>query len=363
MSKERNWMLLFGDSVHNQNMYYLTHFLAADPFIYLGGGKTKEILIISALELGRAEKESRIKDIRPISDYADVKRYDIGSVIAKLLEEEGVGDLWVEKSFPIFLGDKLRDAGIKLIISDLMAEQRAVKREHEIAAIKNVQQATAIAMKAAIKLIRSSKMKDGILTSEVVKKKILHILIDEGCESEEPIVACGKDSADPHSTGSGKLLMDEPIVIDIFPRDMHSRYHADMTRTVLVGEPVKEVLEMYEVVLDAKKCAIGMVKAGVEASEIHSAVNDTFEAQGYGTLRKKSNSGFIHSTGHGVGLSLHEDPVIGESEYTLQAGNVITIEPGLYIPSVGGVRIEDMILVRANGSENLTNFPSEQIRL
>ncbi|OFV68637.1 MAG: Xaa-Pro dipeptidase [Candidatus Syntrophoarchaeum caldarius] len=363
MSKERKWMLLFGDSIHNQNMYYLTHFLAADPFIYLGDGKDEEIIIVSTLEFGRAEKESRIKDVRSISDYADVKHHDIGSVIVKLLEEKGLSDVFVEKNFSIYLGDKLRDAGIKLIISDLMKEQRAVKREDEIESIKSVQQATTIAMKAAIELIGSSKMRDGLLTSEMVKKKILHILIDEGCESEEPIVACGRDAADPHSTGSGKLLLNEPIVIDIFPRDMRTRYHADMTRTVLVGEPAKEVLEMYETVLDAKKRAIGMVKAGVDASEIHSTVNDTFEARGYGTLRKKSRSGFIHLTGHGVGLSLHEDPVIGENEYTLQAGNVITIEPGLYIPSVGGVRIEDMILVRANGSENLTNFPSDQIRL
>ncbi|MCW7077271.1 MAG: Xaa-Pro peptidase family protein [Candidatus Syntrophoarchaeum sp.] len=361
MSQDNNWMLFFADSISNQNMYYLTHFLTQDPFIYLGDGNQNEILLTSELEINRAKKESRIADVRSFADYADSNSHNIVSVMIRLLREENITTVKVEKNFPIYLADKLRSNSIELVIADLLGERRAVKRSDEIRMIKMVQQATTSAMQAAIDLIKSSKMKKGFLTSAMVKQKILHSLIDHGCESEEPIVACGKDSANPHSTGSGKLLMDQPIVIDIFPRGIRNRYYADMTRTVVVGEPSRDILEIYDAVLDAQEEAIGMVKAGVNAADIHAAVNDKFEAQGYGTLRTKAKSGFIHSTGHGVGLSLHELPNIGDKDYILKAGNVITIEPGLYIPAVGGVRIEDLILVKRNGFENLTAFPKERI--
>jgi len=363
MTADDDLMLFFADSIRNENMYYLTRFLAEDPFIYLGDGERKEILLTSSLEINRAREESRVSDIRLISDYADSDPRDIATVLIKLLRDEGIKRVQVEKSFPVYIADRLRAEGIELLVRDLLVEQRAVKREDEISMIRTVQQATSSAMQRAIDLIRSSRMREGALTSEDVKMRILHTLIDLGCESGEPIVACGKDAANPHSTGSGKLLPDEPIVIDIFPRGMRSRYFADMTRTVLLGEPSEEVLDMYDAVLDAQKRAISMVKAGVDAADIHNAVNDIFEARGYGTLRKRSESGFIHITGHGVGLSLHEPPFIGDKKYILKPGNVITIEPGLYIPSVGGVRIEDLLVVKKTGFENLTRFPKESIRL
>lgn len=113
---------------------------------------------------------------------------------------------------------------------------------------------------------------------------------------------------------------------------------------------------MYETVLAAQKKAFGMVKPGVKAADVHNAICDLFEEHGYDTYRSGSKAGFIHSTGHGVGLDIHELPSVGENEALLEAGNVITIEPGLYYPEIGGIRLEDMVLVTENGCQNLTGL-------
>jgi Xaa-Pro aminopeptidase len=139
------------------------------------------------------------------------------------------------------------------------------------------------------------------------------------------------------------------------------RYYADMTRTVVKGEPEKEIKERYEAVKHAQDAALAFVKDGITCKEVHNLVCDIFEERGYGTVRKRSKKGFIHSTGHGVGLDLHENPKVGDNDYELRRGNVITIEPGLYDPEVGGVRLEDMVLVLKNGCENLTKFKKELI--
>jgi Xaa-Pro aminopeptidase len=183
-----------------------------------------------------------------------------------------------------------------------------------------------------------------------------HRLLDFGCETEEVIVSCGKDTANPHGTTSGPLRANEPIILDIFPRSKKKRYFADMTRTVIHGEASKELIKMYEAVRTAQEKAIGMIKSGISASSVHNAVCETFEKLGYDTYKSGSKVGFIHSTGHGVGLDVHELPSIGESDVLLETGNVITIEPGLYYPETGGIRLEDMVLVTENGCENLTSL-------
>ena len=183
-----------------------------------------------------------------------------------------------------------------------------------------------------------------------------HTLLDFGCEAEEIIVSCGKDTANPHGTTDGPLRANAPIILDIFPRSKKKRYFADMTRTVIHGEASEELKEMYEAVLAAQEKGLEMVKPGVSAADVHNAVCDIFEKRGYDTYRSGSKVGFIHSTGHGVGLDVHELPGVGESGVLLETGNVITIEPGLYYPETGGIRLEDMVLVTENGCENLTGL-------
>ena len=355
--------LMVDCSIHNQDLYYATGFLAEDKFLYLKSGD-KEIILIPAMELGRARKESRISDIRTTTDYGAIEKIKQHGrerayclVVSELLRDEGITRVSVPHNFPIFIADELRSQGfvIEPILSPI-TKLRTIKTRNEIGYIKKAQICCEAAMQSAVGAIRKAEIRDGVLedsghvlTSERIRAVIEHTLIDCGCESHSTIVACGTDAADPHNTGTGVLSADENIVIDIFPRLRMERYCADMTRTVARGSPSQALLEMYDAVLDAQTAGIGMVRAGISGSDVHNAVCDVFEDQGYLDL-------FIHSTGHGVGLDVHEEPYIGAGGGMLEAGNVITIEPGLYDHKIGGIRIEDMVLVTKNGCETLTTM-------
>ncbi|MCW3142178.1 MAG: Xaa-Pro peptidase family protein [Methanophagales archaeon] len=362
-------LLMLGESMHNADMYYATRFLASDPFIYLRLPREgKDILIVSQMEYERAKKETIVKEIRTSLDYGyDLKTEEL---IAKVLHEESINAIEVPRYFPLFTAEELRKKGIKVVpVEELsITKKRAIKDEQEVNYMKKAQRACEHAMEIALEVIKKSVVKDNLLlengeivTSERIKAYIEHDLIDSGCTCDggEPIVACGKRAADPHFTGSGSILADEPIIIDISPRLKLERYYSDMTRTVVKGESEKEIKEMYETVKHVQDSALALIQEGVTCKEVHNLVCDIFEERGYGTIRKKSKTGFIHSTGHGVGLNLHENPSVGDNDYELRKGNVITIEPGLYDPEVGGVRLEDMVLVLENGCENLTRFEKE----
>jgi Xaa-Pro aminopeptidase len=178
-------------------------------------------------------------------------------------------------------------------------------------------------------------------------------LLEEGCEAVDTIVAGGPAGADPHARGAGVLPANAPIVIDIFPRSKSSRYFADMTRTVLKGEAPPQVREIYEAVLQAQTTGISAIRAGISGKEVHSRVVEVFRERGY---PDGEGCGFTHSTGHGVGLEVHERPSLGIAGEVLEANQVVTVEPGLYYPDIGGVRLEDLVMVKEGAYENLTHF-------
>ncbi len=259
-----------------------------------------------------------------------------------------------------------------------------VKTEAQILEIEKVQKAVEAAASAVIGYLRGSKepcaerkalgigslrADQGVLAapsknpaSEEAHKIIDKILDKFGCESPEGhIVAGGKQSAEPHEKGTGILNKGEPIVIDIYPRSKTTGFFADMSRTVCLGEPSPLLQKMYDTVLGAEDLAISMIKPGVRCVDIHEAVEKFFVRNGYLTSGKGKDfpfaEGFVHGLGHGVGLNVHEAPRLGQkSEDILIEGDVITIEPGLYYKNIGGVRIEDMLLVTRDGYRNLTNF-------
>lgn len=359
-------LLMVGESMRNADMYYATRFLAADPFVYLRvPQEQKDILIVSPMEYGRAKKESIVKEVRSSLDYGqDLK---LEALVLQILQEERITSIDVPRYFSLYTADELRRHDLEVIPVEELELTRARERkdEQEITYIKKAQSACEKAMDLVITIIKESTINESvlmenreILTSERVKAYIEHALIDAGCtfDGGEPIVACGKSTADPHFSGTGPLLANEPIIIDIFPRLKRERYFADTTRTVVKGAPRGEINAMYEAVLEAQNAAFALVKAGVTCKEVHNCVCDIFEGRGYETIRSGGKKGFIHSTGHGIGLNVHENPRISDNEYVLQSGNVITLEPGLYDPEVGGVRLEDMVLVRKSGCENLTRF-------
>jgi Xaa-Pro aminopeptidase len=365
--------LMVSESEHNADMYYATGFLAYDSFIYLNSKSEK--LLVSDMELGRARKESRIKEVLPTSKYGIMeklkKHKDADTAYCEMLCEflnaEKLKRIAVPYNFPVQLADCTRKEGFEVMpVKSPFRDMREVKKENEIKAIETAQRAGENALAEALTAIRNAKIKRGILwqedsplKTEDVRAIIETKLLTLGCEAADIIIACGKGSADPHWKGGGELRANENIVIDMVPRSKKERYYSDMTRTVMRGEPNDELKDMYSAVLDSQTAAIKKIKAGVAGSEIHNIVCDILEERGYETSRGKSGEfteGFIHSTGHGVGLDIHEGPNLSESGKELKAGSVVTVEPGLYYRKTGGVRLEDVVVVTRSGCKNLTMF-------
>ncbi|MFB6180185.1 MAG: M24 family metallopeptidase [Halorientalis sp.] len=365
----------------DSDQLYLSGFDAPDPFHTLYDGEVH--LLVSSLEYGRAKKESNAATVERHSDFdlrtvAQEHGRTEGSrrVLAAFFEEYDVGSVAVPAHFPLATADGLRAQGIDVRTPDsppigrggtnIIEEIRATKTREEVEHVATAQDANEAAMRAAEDLIRAASIDDGTLyyegdplTSERVREEIEVTLLGHGCSLDETIVACGADAADPHDRGSGPLAGGEAIIVDIFPRDKTTKYHADMTRTFCKGEPSETIREWYDLTARAKAAALDAVEPGATGDEVHDAVCDVYEDAGEPTLRSDATTetGYIHNTGHGVGLDVHEQPIVGPGGGELQPGHVITIEPGLYDPAVGGVRIEDIVVVTDDGYRNFTSYP------
>ena len=369
--------LLDADST-DSDQRYLSGFNAPDPFVTLYTPRGV-YLLVSGLEYSRARKESRGDGVARLADY-DFRSL-VGQsgfhaartrVLAAFLDDHGVESVAVPDRFPLGTADGLREEGVAVEAEHegVVTEIRATKTDEEVDNVRRAQRANEAAMDAAVSLIREASVEEGVLvvdgdalTSERVKEEIEVTLLRHGCALDETIVACGADAADPHNRGSGAIEAGEAVVVDIFPREKATGYHADTTRTVSKGDPGETVREWFSVVDDARRAALASVKPGVTGAEVHDAACDVVEDAGLPTLRSDPNSetGFIHSTGHGVGLDVHELPKVSPDGGELRPGHVITIEPGLYDPAVGGVRIEDLVVVTESGHENLTEYPVELV--
>ena len=239
---------------------------------------------------------------------------------------------------------------------------RAVKSGEEVKKIQESQQAAVIAMRAAMALIASAEItrRDGLairgraLTSEMVRRLITHTLLEQDCSGKGTIVACGPQSVDPHALGTGPLMAHQPIVIDIFPQHEAHGYWGDLTRTVVRGTPTPALRRMYHAVRAAQGAALATIRAGVSCRRVHRAAADEFVRRGYDTRAIDGRAvGFIHSVGHGVGLAIHEWPRVSLNDTRLRKGHVITVEPGLYYPDIGGIRVEDTVMVTTDGWRGL----------
>ncbi|WP_049998287.1 M24 family metallopeptidase [Halococcus sediminicola] len=359
--------LLDADS-DDPDQRYLSGFVAPDPFVTLYDGDTH--LLVSALEYGRAKTESRAATVSRHADYAD----DAGGreagteMLGRFLDDHDVDSLLVPERFPVGTADGLREQDVDVTAEEdgVLVDIRAVKTDEEIEKMREAQRVNERAMVAAENAIHGADIEDGRLvtdgepfTSERVKTAVETTLLQHGYTSGETIVAGGADAADPHNDGSGPLPADEPIIVDIFPQSTSTGYHADMTRTFVKGEPSERVEQWYDLSEEALEAALDVVEPGATGEAVHDAVCDVYEDAGEPTLKDdpETETGFIHGTGHGVGLAVHEMPSLSFEGGELEAGNVITIEPGLYHPDVGGVRVEDFVLVTEDGYENLTDYP------
>ena len=358
-------------SESDSNLYYTTKFIAPDPFIYLEI-KGERILVMSDLEMDRAKSQSSVDRVLSYSEIEGrAKREGIAEpgtveVVHILLREAGITQILVPANFPFGHAVKFQSLGYQLHSKrDPFYEQRMVKTAEEVRYIEIAQRATEQAVAAAHDLLRQASIKKdqlwfegAALTSERVKKFINVALMENDCVAQHTIVAGGEQACDPHNEGSGPLPAHRSVIFDVFPRSASNRYFADMSRTVVRGTPSSELKRLYQTVLDAQEEAITKIKDGADGQRIHQGICARFEKAGYKTgLVDGRMQGYFHGTGHGVGLDIHEAPRISRTGSLLQEGHVVTVEPGLYYPGLGAVRIEDMVLVTKDGCRNLTNFP------
>ena len=352
-------------SSRDADMRYMTRFVTSDPFVYFKKVNEEGVIITSQMESGRASRESAASIMtRTQAGLVDILKTekDPWRATAKMIAGQVGKNILIPPGFPVALAHALGEFCTVSVDSGTVPALREKKSRAEIKAMKHVQKVTETAMGVAVSLIRQSLVKKGILysdgkplTSERVKFSMHSLLLEHGCNAVDTIVSCGEDTAVPHMTGAGPLKADEPIVIDLFPCEDRTGYYADMTRTVVKGEPSPEIREMYQALREAKQHGISQVKAGVSGAEVYQSVVDFFHERGY----ESDTRGFVHNLGHGVGLQVHEMPTVGPAGKELIAGSVITIEPGLYYPGIGGVRLEDIGEVTTTGFENFTKFPED----
>ena len=368
--KEKKHLLLISSLKNDADMHFFCGNPPPETAILLQSGRTGTLLV-SEMEYNRMCRnvKSNITVIHPAQIGID-PRQKLSEWILKLLEEKKIHSVCIPSGFPVGVADELRRAGIQTVILETPPyPQRELKSTDEIKAVQQSQRAAVAAMKKAIHLIASSpitqtgRLKKGnkTLTSEMVRAAINHILLDHECTAEETIVAGGPLSADPHERGSGPLFAGQPIVIDIFPKSGKTGYWGDITRTVCRGPAPAALKKQYAAVKAAQAAQLKILKAGVRADSVHKIGAELMEQRGFKTATvDRIAQGFIHGTGHGVGLEIHEAPRVSPANRkTLKAGHIVTIEPGLYYPKIGGVRIEDTVLITNDGYQMLAPCPKK----
>ncbi len=313
----------YAASSQNANLYYLTNFLAEDPFLFLRSGE-QSLLVVSSMEKARAVRFSIANRVHSREDFQRDPCETEGdratpNMIASVLKECEIKRLGVNADFPIGLADELRRAGYEVEpISGPIESLRSIKTARELKLTAQVQRASEKALASALTILANSKVSGDalryegqVLTSERLKSTIGCSLIKDACTSKDIIASSGDDSALPHLTGSGPVKANSAIVFDVFPQSIASRYHADMSRTVLRGDAPPELSDMYSAVQEAQNLALEMLRPGISGAEVHLTVADHFEQSGFQTDLDKGQ-GFIHSTGHGLGLEVHELPFLSK---------------------------------------------------
>ena len=366
-------LLIIADSERDSNMYYATGFPAPDPFVFVRKGD-KKIMITSDLELDRAKSESNADKVLSLSQFERIikKRRNKGNaslieIVATALGEMNIKQLRIPANFSVEYADFLRKNGFRLEVKkEPFFDSREIKSKDEIGHIVKTLRNTEKALEKAIDYIRKAKIKDGFLfstrnsqiTSESMRQKINVELMKRGCTAKHTIVSCGEQSCVPHNTGSGPLKANESIIFDVFPKDEQTGYYADISRTIVKGKASRALKKMYKAVSSAQDLVFESAGNDTRGDVIHRKVLKHLTALGFKTGKFKGKmQGFFHGTGHGVGLDVHEPPRISKTKCTLKTGNVVTVEPGLYYPGIGGVRLEDMILITDDGCTNLTKSP------
>ncbi len=366
------------------DMRYITGFNVSDPLICIKCAGQRPALIVPQMEKERAIAESacnvltrgELDFFKYYEEFRDGYKAQ-AKMTADYVSANGIGNrdgekpaILVPENFPVVFAKELENYCTLTVDRGGMEKIRSIKTEDEISKIRACQAVNERALAFAVNIIKTAPSDNGELeipkgmsgegeplTSDVLSGLIECFFLKNGCTAKETIVSCGPETAMPHCIGHGVLCENEPIVLDIFPRDKVTGYYSDMTRTVLRGEASKELIKLYDTVAEGKRLGESMVRAGRKGSAVHNAVFKYFEDSGYHT----ETEGFIHSLGHGVGLAIHEQPSVSPSGEELAEGNIVTVEPGLYYKDIGGIRLEDMGLVTAKGFDCFTKYEEKLV--
>lgn len=380
--------ILAGVPGTNMALYHRIRFRAGDPAALvsipagMGGAFSGDSLVIRDVELARAKEHVRadrhftMKDLEPAPPHGPLsgdRPTATAQAAAELLARAGLREVWTDRTLPMIFAWHIRQRGIELHYdADLQVRERRSKDAQEVQWLREAQQATEQAIEFACRLIaRASADATGALhsggaplTADRVRSEIDVFLMKLGYGDSDSIIAGGTEGGDCHNRGTGQLRTEEPVIIDVFPKSKTTLYVGDCTRMVVHGAPGNipdPVRRMHAAVVEAKAAAIAATRAGTTGDAVHKVVIAVMSKHGYpmglpSPTDPPTRIAMVHGTGHGLGLDLKEPPLLDLGGPELVEGDAVTIEPGLYAPAIGGVRIEDMLIVRAGGCENLNTL-------
>ena len=364
---------LYAASDTSADALYLGGVFVPDPFLAIITQK-KSYAVVSQLEYSRVAKQSKFDEVMLLETVRlkaaknlkiSISEVSAGELMVYFVQLFAAKKIEVPSDFPATYYAKLFEAGYNIhVVEGAFFPQRSKKTDTEARMIKQGNAASAAGIRAAEAVLRKSKiLQDRIvyegdtLTSERLRNIIDQACLKKGATASHTIVAGGRQACDPHETGRGLLRPNELIIVDVFPRIQKTGYHGDMTRTFLKGRATPAQRALVKAVKASQRAAMEMVRAGVKGGAIHATAESVFKNQGFVSGRRnKDFVGFVHSTGHGIGLEVHEAPSVSKGAPVLKVGQVITIEPGLYYPEIGACRIEDVVRVTRDGYEKLSNM-------
>jgi Xaa-Pro aminopeptidase len=360
--------LIIAASEQCPDLLYATRFFAPDPFLFLEKNG-RRFIVLNDLEIDRGRTQAKVDEVVSYSEIA--KRTPGGGcpsfaeVAIRFLKEQKVRRARVPSSFPLGLANQLTEAGIRLEPQPgLFWKEREFKDAEALRLVGRALRITEAGLARAMEVLAASdigprnrlRWAGRALTSEILRAEIDSAVLRAGGQPAHTIVAGGNQACDPHERGSGPLRAGSLIILDIFPRDARTGYFGDMTRTVVRGRASEGQRRLWQTVKQGQALVLEAMKPGADGEKIHGAVKQFFAAEGYPTeMRQGRQTGFFHGTGHGLGLEIHEEPRFARTVF--KPGQVITVEPGLYYPGLGGVRIEDVVAVTQTGIRMLSNFP------
>ena len=373
-------VVIIGDTFRLPELRHEVPVGVPDPFMYVEAGGASHVVVTSFelpvltgagdYELHAFEEFGFDELRRTSSTHAEM----LDEIFLRALRHLGVEEAVVPGGFPLLTADKLRAAGIGLTPDrEFFVERRRRKTGAELAGIRRAQQAAEDGMSAARELLRQARadhhgelhVSGRPLTVAEVKAAIASAFVAGDASADVFVVSHGPQAAIAHHLGDGHLRAGEAIVIDLWPRDNKSSCYADMTRTFVVGDVPAELAEWHELCVQALEQAVERARPGALGRDMYGEACSLFEGEGHATLRTKAEGdiledGFFHSLGHGVGLEPHELPHLGAlGLQPFVSGDVVAIEPGLYRPGFGGVRVEDLVRIGEEGPEVLTDFPHD----